>query len=86
MGLISSTVALQASIDAQTGFTYINKIISGATSEGVPFVFIDEKYLLPEMVQTISDSGYVVTKKTDIMGTHTTYLISWSGLPTIEIY
>jgi hypothetical protein len=86
MALISSTDALTASISAQTGFTYVNKLISGATSEGVTFVFIGEKYLLPDMAQSLSDAGYVVTKKTDVMGNHTTYLISWSGLPSIEIY
>ena len=85
MALITSADALTASINAQTGFTFVNKLISGATSEGVTFVFIDEKHLLPEMVQSLSGAGYVVTKKTDVMGNHATYLVSWAGSPTIEL-
>jgi hypothetical protein len=77
MGIISSIDALNETIITQTGFTYINNIISGATSEGVTFVFIDEKYLLPEMYTALVNEGYKVTKKSDSMGTHTVYLISW---------
>jgi hypothetical protein len=85
MALISSADALTASTSTQTGFTFVNKLITGATSEGVTFVFIDEKYLLPEMVDSIRSAGYVVTKKTDVMGNHATYLVSWAGSPTIEL-
>jgi len=85
MALISSADALTASTSTQTGFTYVNKLITGATSEGITFVFIDEKHLLPEMVQSLRSSGYIVTKKTDVMGNHAVYLVSWAGEPTIEL-
>jgi ERCC4-type nuclease len=57
--------------------TYINNLITGATSRGEYRVYVDSRYMDNDVVSALIDYGYNITPKTDLMGTFITYLINW---------
>lgn len=67
-----------ATTSAQTGFTYINELITGASAQGVSFVIVEDKFITPSMVTGLTGTyGFKVTTQTDSLGTYKRYLITW---------
>jgi hypothetical protein len=61
------------------GLTYINSIISDASSNGEYFLFVDGIYMDDDMMgNLIVNYGYNVSKQFFDMGTYPRYLIQFS--------
>jgi hypothetical protein len=76
--MISGSAATSATNTTRGTLSYVNNVITGATSEGKYTVFIDEKSMDDNMSYVLSNTyGYNITKKTDLMGTFTNYKINW---------
>lgn len=77
MALQSASTSRTASNNAFTGLTYVNSIITGATTNGLYSVIIEGNYLDDSLTGSIISSGYTITKRFDNMGTYPKYLIGW---------
>lgn len=78
--MISGSAATSATNASRGTLSYVNSVISGATSEGKYTVFIDEKSMDDNMSYVLSNTyGYNVTKRTDLMGSFTNYIINWGS-------
>jgi len=77
MALQSASTSRTTSNNAFTGLTYVNSIITGATTNGLYSVIIEGNYLDDTLTGSIISSGYTVTKRFDNMGTYPRYLIGW---------
>lgn len=77
--MIASTGATQSSINTRTGLTYINMLVTGATSEGLYNIVVPGNHIDDNMVTAIRALGYNVTPKNSFMGTNYDYIISWSS-------
>jgi hypothetical protein len=77
MALQSASASRTASNNAFTGLTYVNSIITGATTNGLYSVIIEGNYLDDSLTGSIISSGYTITKRFDNMGTYPKYLIGW---------
>jgi len=77
MALQSASTSRTASNNTFTGLTYVNSIITGATTNGLYSVIIEGNYLDDTLTGSIISSGYTVTKRFDNMGTYPRYLIGW---------
>jgi hypothetical protein len=77
MALQSASTSRTASNNAFTGLTYVNSIITGATTNGLYSVIIEGNYLDDTLTGSIISSGYTITKRFDNMGTYPRYLIGW---------
>lgn len=76
--MVNASTSALATTSAQTGFTYINDIITGASAQGVNFVIVEDKFLTPSMVTGLTGThGFKVTTQTDTMGLYKRYLITW---------
>lgn len=78
--MISGSAATSATNSTRSNLTFINSMITGATSEGRYNIFADEKVMDDNMAYVLSTTyGYNISKKTDVMGTFTNYLINWGA-------
>lgn len=76
--MISGSAAASATNSTRSTLSYVNNVITGATSEGKYTVFIDEKSMDDTMSNTLTSVyGYNITKRADSMGTFSTYMINW---------
>jgi hypothetical protein len=76
--MISGSAAVTASNTTRNTLSYVNNVITGATSEGKYTVFIDEKNMDDSMKDVLTNTyGYNITKRSDSMGTFSTYMINW---------
>jgi hypothetical protein len=72
----SSNSTFQSTRD---NLTYVNNVVTGCTSRGEYFTFIDARYMDQDMVNNLLSLGYRITNLTNDMGTFITYKIEWSS-------
>lgn len=73
----SGSAARTASNTATGSLTYIDGLISGATSQGQYQITLDPRYVNDAIVTTLRNYGYKIQTKNNFMGTNNDYVISW---------
>lgn len=74
----SGSAARTASNTTTGSLTYIDSLISGATSQGHYSVIVEGDLLNSAMITTLKTVyGYTVTEQFNSMGTYPRYTISW---------
>ena len=73
----SGSAARTASNTATGSLTYIDGLISGATSQGQYQITLDPRYVNDAIVTTLTNYGYKIQTKNNFMGTNNDYVISW---------
>ena len=82
--MISGSVA-KTNSDTTTGsLSYINNLVTGATSSGSYNISVSNRYMNDTMATLLRSYGYNVTTKNDNMGTNNDYVITWGtvNVPT----
>lgn len=78
--MISGSVA-KTSSDTTTGsLSYINNLVTGATSSGSYHISVSNKYMNESMAILLRTYGYNVTSKNNFMGTNDDYVITWGTI------
>ena len=81
--MISGSAALTGSTQTRTTLSYVNNLVTGATSSGSFRIYVPNDYMDDDMMDTlIGTYGYKVTKRNSLMGTNMEYLVSWEPNPT----
>ena len=73
----SAASARSATNAVITGFTYIDSLITSATTQGLYSITVEGNKMLPSMVSGITANGYTVNTYTPNNGTYPIYVISW---------
>jgi hypothetical protein len=82
--MISGSAATTGTTLTRTSLSYINGLVTGATSQGLYHVFVDNQHIDDTMVDELKNVyGYNVTPKNSFMGTHNDYIISWGPEPIV---
>lgn len=80
--MISGSQAASSADSTRRSLSYINSVVTGVTAEGAFTTFVDEKHMDDNMAYVLQNTyGYNITKKTDLMGSFSTYMINW-GAPS----
>lgn len=80
--MISGSAATTGSTLTRTSLSYINDMVTGATSQGLYRIFVPNQYIDESMVTELRNSyGYNVTPKNLFNGTHNDFIISWEPVP-----
>lgn len=80
--MISGSAALTGSTNTRTTLSYVNNLVTGATSSGSYQVFISNEYMDDDMMDVlIGTYGFNVTKRTHLMGSNTDYIVKWEPNP-----
>jgi hypothetical protein len=78
--MISGSVA-KTSSDTTTGsLSYINNLVTGATSSGSYHISVSNKYMNENMATLLRAYGYHVTGKNNFMGSNDDYVITWGTI------
>ena len=78
--MISGSVA-KTNTDTVTGsLSYINNLVTGATSSGSYNISVSNKYMNDTMATLLRSYGYNVTTKDEHMGTNNDYVITWGTI------
>ena len=78
--MISGSVA-KTSSDTTTGsLSYINNLVTGATSSGSYNISVSNRFMNNTMATLLRSYGYRVTTKNDHMGTNNDYVITWGSI------
>jgi hypothetical protein len=78
--MISGSVA-KTNSDTTTGsLSYINNLVTGATSSGSYHITVSNQYINESMVTQLKSYGYRVTTKNNFMGTNNDYVITWGSI------
>ena len=76
--MISGSVAQTGSTETRTTLSYINNLVTGATSQGLYRIFVPNEYMDDSMANELRNVyGYSVTPRNSFIGTNTDYIISW---------
>lgn len=76
--MISGSAATSGSTATRTSLTYINELVSGATSRGSYRIFVGNEFIDSTMANTlVTTYGYNVTPLNPFNGTNNDYMISW---------
>lgn len=76
--MISGSAATTGSTLTRTSLSYINNIVTGATSQGLYRIFVPNQYIDDSMVTDLRNTyGYNITTRNSFNGTHDDYIISW---------
>lgn len=79
--MISGSAALSASDTTTGSLSYINTLITEASSSGSYYVFVPNRYMNNNMASVLTVVyGYSVTAKSSDMGTNVEYLIKWGEI------
>lgn len=79
--MISGSAALTASNTTTGSLSYINTLVSGATTQGVYNIIVGNSYINDSMANELrSVYGYNVTKRNTFMGTNYDYIVSWGDI------
>lgn len=82
--MISGSVAQTGSTLTRDNLTYINSLVTGATSQGAYRVFVKNEYMDEDMASDLRNVyGYKVDARNDFMGTNLDYIISWAPAPVV---
>jgi hypothetical protein len=80
--MISGSAALTGSTNTRTTLSYVNNLVTGATSSGSYQVFVSNEYMDDDMMSVlIGTYGFNVTKRTHLMGSNTDYIVKWEPNP-----
>lgn len=80
--MISGSVAQTGSTQTRTSLSYINDLITGATTQGLYRIFVPNEHMDNDMASELrSTYGYSVNTRNSFMGTNVDYLISWEPAP-----
>jgi hypothetical protein len=80
--MISGSAALTGSTQTRTTLSYVNNLVTGATSSGSYHAFVPNDYMDDSMMDVLIQTyGYKVTKRNSLMGTNVDYLINWEPNP-----
>ena len=78
--MISGSVA-KTNSDTTTGsLSYINNLVTGATSSGSYNISVSNRYMNNTMATLLRSYGYLVTTRNDNMGTNNDYVITWGSI------
>jgi hypothetical protein len=78
--MISGSAATTYTNSTRSTLSYVNNIISGVTAQGGYTTAVDERYMDDNMAYELSTTyGYNITKRTDVMGTMSNYIINWGS-------
>lgn len=80
--MISGSAATTGSTQTRTTLSYVNNLVTGATSSGSYHIYVPNDYMDDSMMDTLIGYGYRVTKRNTLMGTNMDYLINWEPNPT----
>jgi hypothetical protein len=78
--MISGSLA-KTNSDTTTGsLSYINNLVTGATSSGSYHITVSNQYMNDTMVTLLRSYGYNVSTKNEFMGTNNDYVITWGTI------
>ena len=78
--MISGSVA-KTNSDTTTGsLSYINNLVTGATSSGSYHISVSNRFINDTMATLLRSYGYNVTTNNDYMGTNNDYVITWGTI------
>jgi hypothetical protein len=78
--MISGSVA-KTNSDTTTGsLSYINNLVTGATSSGSYNISVSNRFMNDTMATLLRSYGYNVTTNNDYMGTNNDYVITWGTI------
>ena len=72
--------SLSGTTTSRSSLVYIEQLITGATQEGLFYVYVPATYIDDEMATTLRSNGFVVEKKNNFLGENYDYFINWGGL------
>lgn len=82
--MISGSAATTGSTLTRTNLSYINELVTGATSQGLYSIFVENVHMDDDMALDLKNTyGYHVTPRNSFMGTNVDYLISWEPQPVV---
>ena len=79
--MISGSAATTGSTQTRTTLSYVNNLVTGATSSGSYHIYVPNDYMDDDMMDDLIGYGYRVTKRNTLMGTNMDYLINWAPNP-----
>jgi hypothetical protein len=80
--MISGSAATTGSTLTRTSLSYINNMVTGATSQGLYRIFVPNQFIDDSMVGVLRNTyGYNVTPQNSFNGTNDDYIISWEPTP-----
>jgi hypothetical protein len=79
--MISGSAAITGSIQTRTTLSYVNNLVTGATSSGSYHIYVSNEYMDDSMMDEIIGYGYRVTKRNSLMGSNMDYFINWAPNP-----
>ena len=78
--MISGSLA-KTNSDTTTGsLSYINNLVTGATSSGSYHISVSNRFMNDTMATLLRSYGYNVTTNNDYMGTNNDYVITWGTI------
>ena len=78
--MITKDQALSGTTASRSSLTYIEQLITGATQQGLFYVYVSSQYIDDEMATTLRGYGFVVGKRNSFSGDNYDYFINWGGL------
>jgi hypothetical protein len=79
--MISGSEALTSSNTTTGSLSYIDTLVSDATSSGSYYIVVPNRFMNESMAGTLRTVyGYNVTKRTSLMGSYNDYFISWGDI------
>ena len=69
--------SLSGTTTSRSSLTYIEQLITGATQQGLFYVYVPATYIDDGMVTTLRSNGFVVDKRNNFLGDNYEYLINW---------
>lgn len=80
--MISGSIAQTGSTQTRDSLSYINNLVTGATSQGLYRVFVQNEFMDDDMADNLRTTyGYRVNKRNSFMGTNYDYIVSWEPDP-----
>ena len=78
--MITKDQALSGTTASRSSLTYIEQLITGATQQGLFYVYVSSQYIDDEMATTLRGYGFFVGKRNSFSGDNYDYFINWGGL------
>ena len=79
--MISGSAATTGATQTRTTLSYVNNLVTGATSSGSYHIYVPNDYMDDNMMDALIGYGYRVTKRNALMGSNMDYLINWAPNP-----
>lgn len=79
--MISGSAATTGATQTRTTLSYVNNLVTGATSSGSYHIYVPNDYMDDDMMDALIGYGYRVTKRNSLMGSNMDYLVNWAPNP-----